>query len=70
MITLMLTQRGGSTANRVLDNNIRFSDFHEIVAFENFGKDLDANESNRTVYVPHSDTTYSLISVAGVEKLC
>jgi len=69
MIKLMLTQRGGATAHKILDDATRFDDFHNLVCFENFGKPNKANEANRTVYVPHSDTTYTLLTVNGVTEI-
>jgi len=69
MIKLMLTQRNGATAQRMVGVDTDFDDFHNLVTYENFGKANEANEANGTVYVPHSDTTYTLLTVNGVTEI-
>jgi hypothetical protein len=61
----MLIQRGGATMHRVLDESTRFTDFIELVSFENFEKDILWNREHKEVQVPHSGTTYTMLEVAG-----
>lgn len=59
----MLTQRNGVTTHKVLHQSTRFGDFHELVTFENLGKVNHTDKAKGTVYVPHNDTTYTLLAV-------
>ena len=67
MLKLMLIQRGGATTHKILDDATRFDDFHNLVCYDNFGRANEADEAKGTVYVPHSDTTYTLLHVYGAE---
>ncbi len=64
MLKLMLIRRSGATTYRILDSEICFEDFHNLVCYDNHGRANMANEAKKTVYVPHSETTYTLLSVA------
>jgi hypothetical protein len=59
----MLIQRGGATTHRVMDSDVNFNDFYEMVHFENFGESMHPDESKRIVFVPHTDTTYTLLAI-------
>ena len=63
MLKLMLIQRNGVTTHRILDSGSRFSDFHNLVCFENFGKKHVPNQELGTVHIPATDTTYTLLKV-------
>lgn len=64
MLKLILIQRNGATTHRVLkDESIRYHDFVELVSYENFGQAIDKDESKSSIYVPHTDTTYTLLAI-------
>jgi len=69
MLKVMLIQRGGATTHRVIDESTRFKDFVELVTYENFKHTfgIKANEAMKTVQVPYSGTTYTLIEIAGAQ---
>ena len=64
----MLIQHGGAATHRILDESTRFDDFHNLVCYDNFGKPNKADETQGTVYVPHCDTTYTLLTIPGATE--
>ena len=65
MLKLMLIQRTGGTMHKVIHESTEFNDFIEMVSFENFGKDINCDNAQKTVQVPYSGTTYTMLEVAG-----
>ena len=63
MLKLMLIQRNGVTTHKIIDSATRFDDFHNMVSFENFGKQNVSDEALGTVHVPATDTTYTMLKV-------
>ena len=59
----MLIQRNGVTTHRILSSDARFSDFHNLVCFENFGKKHIPDKTLGTVHIPATDTTYTLLKI-------
>ena len=64
----MLIQRNGVTTHKIINVDTRFDDFHNIVTFENFGKQNVSDEALGTVHVPSTDTTYTMLSVVGANE--
>lgn len=62
----MLIQRGGATTHKVIHETTRFEDFIELVSFENFGKDVKWDNARKTVQVPYSGTTYTMLEVSEI----
>ena len=65
MLKLLLIQRNGTTTHRTLDKDMRYHDFVELVSYENFGQEIRKDESKSSIYVPHTDTNYTLLAVHG-----
>ena len=63
MLKIMLIQRGGATMHKIIDSTTRFDDFVELVSFENFGKDVKCNNASKSVQVPYSGTTYTMLEL-------
>ena len=63
MLKLLLIQRNGATTYRTVDKETRYHDFVELVSYENFGQAIDKDESKSSIYVPHTDTTYTLLAI-------
>lgn len=63
MLKLMLIQRAGNTAHKIIDSATRFEDFIEIVSFENFGRKINWDNASKTVQVPQYGTTYTMLEV-------
>ena len=68
MLKLMLIQRNGATTHKIIDANINFNDFIEMVSYENFGARISYDNTKRTVYVQRTDTTYTMLIVYGATK--
>ena len=68
MLKLMLIQRNGVTTHKIIDEATHFGDFHNMVCFENFGKENVSDESLGTVHVPSTDTTYTMLNVYGADR--
>lgn len=64
----MLIQRNGVTTHRVLDTDIRFDDFIELVHFENFDNIMHHDQSKNSIWIPRTDTTYTLLAIHGAES--
>ena len=59
----MLIQRNGATTHKIIDSGARFEDFIEMVSFENFGKCILADNAQKTVRVPRTDTIYTMLEM-------
>lgn len=66
MLKLMLIQRAGATMHKVIHESTEFNDFIEIVSFENFGKKISWDNAQKTVQVPYSGTTYTMLEVSEI----
>ncbi len=69
MLKIMLIQRGGETTHRIVHTDTDFDDFHNLVTYDNLGKSNVASESNNSVYVPHNETTYTLVEIDDAEEV-
>ena len=65
MLKLMLIQRNGATTHKIIDSDVAFHDFIEMVSYENFGKQISYDNAQKTVYVPRTGTTYTMLNVYG-----
>lgn len=66
MLKLMLIERRGVVTHRVMSKDTTFHDFIEAVTFENFHhtNGMKWDETHKTVQVPYSGTTYTMLEVA------
>ncbi len=65
----MVIQRGGATMQRIVSEDTKFSDFHELVSFENHGRVTHPDEAKASVWIPHSDTTYTMLTIPNAKEI-
>ena len=69
MLKLMLIQRNGVTTHKIINIDTQFDDFHNMVCYENFGKQNVSDEALGTVHVPATDTTYTMLAIDDAEEI-
>lgn len=69
MLKIKLIQRGDVTTHEILHNDTEFDDFIELVAFENFGKPIDWDRQNKSVFVSGSETNYTMLELNNAVRI-
>lgn len=69
MLKVMVIQRGGATTHRTVAEDTRFKDFHELVSFENYGRVTHPDEAKASVWIPRTDTTYTMLTIPNAKEV-